>query len=460
MNTSKLGMLFAFLALFCIATSLRAEPLRLEDAVERALERSPAVAALEMQREAADARADAARSTFLPRVDFQETFMRTDQPVMAFGTRLNQGRIAQVDFMPDLLNDPEAIDNWQAKFTLRQPLYTGGRRVNHRKAVLCERRAANLDLEGGKDEIGFRTIEAYWGLSLALESEKVAAMAVETAEEHLAQIDLLYEEGTVVRSDLLSAKVQLAGLRNGLVKAGGRVRVARRVLSILVGESKEGEWAVTDLCKPPEEVRHELDPQVLLDRAKESRPDYGALKARRRAAAAALKAAKGSMLPALGLEGSYEWNTPRISGDWNGSYLLGVGLEWNLFNGLGDRARVKEATANKRVLDRRLEVMEEGLSLEIEKAVVAVTTGRESLRVMAEWVDLAEENLRIIRARYLEGLTTVVELERAELALSNARLAWLRAVYDLRLAVARLKLITGELVESLGSLYCAPSESS
>ena len=136
--------------------------------------------------------------------------------------------------------------------------------------------------------------------------------------------------------------------------------------------------------------------------------------------------------------------------------MLGLGLNWNLFRGFGDHAKLKEAKSNEGMHWYGIKRLEDQITLEIEEAAVAVTTGRERLQVTRERVGLAEESLRIIRQRYQEGLTTVVELEQAELALSRSRLAWFRAVYDLRLALARLQLMTGELSASLQSFSCTP----
>jgi len=167
-----------------------------------------------------------------------------------------------------------------------------------------------------------------------------------------------------------------------------------------------------------------------------------------------VKAAQGNFLPTLGLEASYEWNSENFASDQEGSYLLGVGIQWNLFNGLADKADLKEAKSGQEMIRQELRGLEDMLTLEIEEAVVAVTTGRESLLVTRERVSQAEESLRIIRKRYGEGLTNVVELEQAELIVSNSRLEWLRAVYGLRIALARLKLVTGELVSSSSGPEC------
>ncbi len=92
---------------------------------------------------------------------------------------------------------------------------------------------------------------------------------------------------------------------------------------------------------------------------------------------------------------------------------------------------------------------------EIEEAMVAVETGMESLNVTRERVGMAEESLRIIQKRYGEGLTTIVELQQAELALARSRLSWFRAIHNLRIAQARLRLTTGDLLMTVGAETCS-----
>ena len=60
----------------------------------------------------------------------------------------------------------------------------------------------------------------------------------------------------------------------------------------------------------------------------------------------------------------------------------------------------------------------------------------------------AEEGLRIIKNRYENGLTTVTDLLRAELALTGAKTNQLRALFDQRVSVANLELQSGRLSPS------------
>ena len=437
-----------------------ASPLSLQGAVARALERSPAVSASRKGVEQAEAREQQALSGLLPRLHFEESYLRTDQPVAGFGSRLNQGRFTAQDFAPNRLNDPGMNENFLTKFTVRQPLFAGGSLYNRHRAGKQERMASEWDLEATRAQIAFRAIEAYWGLSLARESEKVARLAVRTAEESLRQVELLYREGTIVRSDLLSAQVRRADSEDAHVRARGRVEVAERGVSVLIGPSDDGHWEVATLCPPGPAELPERDREELLRAAKEKRPAYVALRARWEAARAGVKAAQGSYLPSLGVEASYEWNAPQFARGQKGSYILGVGVNWDLFTGLERPARSKEARSQREMLWYRLKAMEDELVLEIEEALVSIRTGQESLEVTRERVGQTEESLRIIRKRYGEGLATIVELQQAELTLSRSRLERLGVIHALRLALASLNLSTGELLTSVPALSCVPPEGS
>lgn len=49
---------------------------------------------------------------YLPNVTASYTFTNTNNPLMAFGSRLNQERITMMDFNPDNLNSPKSISNF------------------------------------------------------------------------------------------------------------------------------------------------------------------------------------------------------------------------------------------------------------------------------------------------------------------------------------------------------------
>jgi len=454
----KQSVFWGLCPFFLFRVDAGADPLSLCEAVQRALERSPEVRAGTEGLKGAQARENRMLSLRLPRVDFEESYVHTDQPVSVFGHLLNQGRFTQDLFNdPTLnaLNHPDALDGFRTRFSVTQPLFSGGSLTFQHRMARSETRAVGKDLEAARARAVFECVQGYWGLSLALENRDVARAAVDTAEENLRQVEILYREGTVVRSDLLLAKVHVADFKEQLARAEGGVRVASRQLNILVGAPSSGRWAVGELRVPAAEDLPPMPADRLLERAKLLRPEYVALHDRWVGSEQGVKAARGSFLPRMGFQASYEWNAPQFASDLEGSYTLGVGLDWNLFRGFADLALLREAQSRRGMLWYELRRMEDRILLEIEEAVVAVETGRNRLHLTRERVGLSEESLRIIVQRYREGLSTRLEVEQAELALWRSRTAWLGAVHDLRIARVRLRLATGELLGSLEEEPCA-----
>lgn len=70
------------------------------------------------------ARADHRRtnSVFLPQVELSYTAITTTNPLMAFGSKLNQEILTIQDFNPQLLNDPDRTDNFATEISINQPL--------------------------------------------------------------------------------------------------------------------------------------------------------------------------------------------------------------------------------------------------------------------------------------------------------------------------------------------------
>ena len=63
-----------------------------------------------------------AKAVFLPNISVSHTGISTTNPLMAFGSKLNQEILTASDFNPALLNDPAKTQNFATKFEIQQPL--------------------------------------------------------------------------------------------------------------------------------------------------------------------------------------------------------------------------------------------------------------------------------------------------------------------------------------------------
>jgi outer membrane protein TolC len=125
-------------------------------------------------------------------------------------------------------------------------------------------------------------------------------------------------------------------------------------------------------------------------------------------------------------------------------YQAGLVVSWDAFSPLHKRGKVAELRANEREARQTLRAAGEGVALDVRSALLSAREARERISVEQHALNVAEEQARVARLAYREGLITAVEAQDAELALTGARFALLRARHDGALADARLKLAMGE----------------
>ena len=80
--------------------------LTLEEAIKLGLGKNPRITMSRYEIDAQAARISQARSGLYPRIDFNESFIRTTNPANAFSMKLNQEEITSQDFDPARLNNP------------------------------------------------------------------------------------------------------------------------------------------------------------------------------------------------------------------------------------------------------------------------------------------------------------------------------------------------------------------
>src|SRR5512146_2364806 len=122
--------------LVCFSFSLplaAQQKLSLSDAVARALENNPDLAVDAPGQQAARSEFKAAKAGYLPRLDFEQSYLAGDNPVFVFGTLLTQRRFTAANFALPSLNNPDAVDNLQTRATVQQNIWDFGRTGNRRE---------------------------------------------------------------------------------------------------------------------------------------------------------------------------------------------------------------------------------------------------------------------------------------------------------------------------------------
>ncbi|OAQ20842.1 TolC family protein [Thermosulfurimonas dismutans] len=424
---------------------LKAETLTLSKIYELALSRHPLIRAAEAEVEAARAGVREAKGAFLPQIDLRELYARTDSPPQVFSYKLAQKNFKPEDFLIDRLNHPTDYSNWKTQLVITQPIFNQGREIiGYRKAMVALSQAEDY-LQAVRHRVLFEAESAYLRLRLAQERVAVLEEAVRTARENLRVVERRYAAGQALKSDLLEAQVFLSRQEKDLESARHELEVAASALNLALGLPLDTRWEIPEeAIQVPKEIKS-LENWLTL--ARQNRPDLRIIKHRKRLSELDLKEARYRFLPSLNLKGIYEKNSedPLGGGADGEAYIFLAELNFNLFKGFQDKARLAKARARLLSEKEKLRQYQREVEHQVREAYSRLLTARREVMVTEKAVARAEEGLRIIRKRYEAGLSLLVELQDAETALKRARLLHLEALYGERQAFSRLRYVSGTI---------------
>jgi len=145
-------------------------------------------------------------AVFLPNITASHTGFSTTNPLMAFGSKLNQEILTQNDFNPSLLNNPTKTQNFATKLEIQQPL------INldgfyKRKAAKSKMNAVSLKTERIQDYLLFEVEKSYMQLQLAYTAVEVLEKALEAANANKKIADNNFKQGLLQRTDVLNVEV-------------------------------------------------------------------------------------------------------------------------------------------------------------------------------------------------------------------------------------------------------------
>jgi outer membrane protein TolC len=332
----------------------------------------------------------------------------------------------------------------QARITLSQTLYSGGRNQALRRQSPQVRSMAGLALEDARNRAAGELFARFYNVLLQRRRIETERSATATSEIHLQEVTRMSELGLSNRLEVIRASQQLAAGRASLVTAEGLYDSA--VISLM-----------NYLAIPPEERREVSgdlralkvsgDRESSLAAAMENRADLGVLENQIEYQINQIEIERSGARPRVTLGGSAamldQGRTGSFDDTWRAELSLTVPiLDRNTAKGNVMRA---EATAaqNKIALEQKKLDVKSG----VETAWAEMETAVEHLESAAQALELAEETLRLAEAGYREGVTPQLDLLSAQTSLTASRLEYLRSLYNHMLAVVALKVTEGNIID-------------
>jgi len=468
------------------ALAVAAGPLSLDEAIRHALSQNLELRAAGQQAQAADARANAARGAFLPQVGVRYMVRRSDNPLDAFADKLNTRTVDPAsDFSAQALNYPSTSTVHATQLTVELPLYTGGRLVASRREAGAFAEAARLGYERRRQITAYDTLHAYRAAQAAAYGVGIANDAVEAAREHADTTARLVRQGRIVASDRMTAELNLASAQSLREQAANRQRLALEELRLMMGlpadaalvlppwenpatamdggsagyagavirpTAMDGGSAGREAVPPWTNAGAVFPPASTAvpataereQRALAARKDLKANEALLTASRTRITAARAAFQPQVGLVAADSWYDDNAALDNKSQSIMGV-VSLNLFNGGRDWHGLSAAQRDTEQTELRLEGARQAARNEVRAAASRLHEATARRHIAGQSVDKAREAVRLVKQRYGEGRTILIDLLLAERVLLEARNEELAASLGQELSAAQLQLAEGNL---------------
>lgn len=441
-------------ALALTATGAHSETLDFKQCVALALQQNPDMAVAKSQVDQAEAALRQAKGKYWPQLNLSLTATRTNDALNVFGLKLSQRNATFNDFgagqftgpsslfvAPENLNHPDPITNYNPRVELLVPVYNGGMVGDYVRQAGAFVKAAQAGDQLARQQVTEQVLMAYQGVHSARAYIKVADEAVAAAEEYVRISDKLHQQGMAVKSDVLTAKVNLDNVKLKQVAARNAEAAALDQLHLLLGKPLSEPLDVGDPVMP---TPLPGDVDSLRKEALAQHKGLIALRNQAEASRAAVAAARAAKMPQFNVMLRQDWNNRHL-GFYNTSYTAAGVLSWTAFDGGGSQAAVDRAEASSMELKAKLDQASQGIEFKVGDALRK--SHEADQRVAARKLALAdaEEAQRLVKKRYENGVGTLIELLSAQAQLDKARADLVAANYDLAVQRADLKLAVGVL---------------
>lgn len=470
---------FCFTLLIAVAGYAQNNTWTLQECVQHAIENNITIKQTELDKESAAIERSDAIGSFLPRFN------------ASAGNNWNSGLTQNITTG---VLETQTTRNSSYSITAGVRIFGGMRNIRALDRAELSKIAADYNIAKLKDDIALNVAVTYLGVLLNKENLKVIQAQNSVTKEQIRRTQELVDGGVLPRGDLLEIEATNASEQQRIVAAQNSVDISLINLAQLLNleNYKSFDIAEQDYNLIGESVLNN-SPEVILDKAKESRYDIKIAQQNVEIAEKDLQISKSGLLPTL--DGFFNYNTresdfardipvldpdnPFVVSDnplgvvnetgqtvsgfeanvigaapgtpldfveqlyLNDGISYGVSLNVPIFNGWSARNQVKRSEVNVKRLEFQKEQAELNLETAVYQAYTDAKASKEAYLAAITSVNSQELAYAYAKDRYDVGLTNAFDFSQAKLRYDNAQIELTRSKYDYIFRIKVLELYFG-----------------
>lgn len=362
---------------------------------------------------------------FYPQVNVYSEYIQGDAPSAYLFKSIDQRKLPpDADF-----NDPGWFENYESGVGAGINLYSGGKDRLNREMAKTGLTISELDKDGIENQVMATAIGAYYDVLAGANFTQVAEASVATTRSQLRIMQVRFESGGALKTDLLSLQVRMAETEEILLQSRNRQRLAQAGLAEILGVEPDVPFGIVEARAYAIDVPE--DPVAAQIHALAHRPELASAREKLRRSKMALDAARAGYLPTVDFLTRYYADDPQMKYSTDrDNWTAGLYLNWQIFDGFATRSDRAEALSQLQetlAADRKTLL---AVKFDVKKAYLNLDEARQRLNVATSNVKTAQETYRLIKRQYEGGSADITRYLEAELAFNRARMRETSAYFD------------------------------
>lgn len=295
--------------------------------------------------------------------------------------------------------------------------------------------------------------KAFYNILLAEQSLAVLYESQATVQQTVNDTKLKYDNGLASEYDLLTAQVQLSNLQPTIIQTQSSIELAKLMLKMYLSIPED---VAIEVEGSLDALRDEVlaGTQGLTADVSEN-SNLRTLELQEELLKRQLRATNASRIPTLAAFGSASYTGNDMApflgmgGEdtskyfWTHPISVGVQLSVPLFSGLVNMNRSRELKNQISQLGIQRTYAHEQVSVQVRSALNDLMTARETMLSQEQTVEQARKAYGISDTRFRAGAGTILELNSAQLAQTQAQLSFSQAIYNYLSAKAEYDRVVG-----------------
>ena len=320
--------------------------------------------------------------------------------------------------------------------------------------IALQARSTSLDWKRKNAALTEENIKAniykiYYQLSASKTQLNILDANIERLEKLAKDAAAMYKSGFAEKLDVDKVNVQLNNLQTEKLKANNSVTIGFMGLKMLMGMPVKDSLVLTDIIN-----ENNLSADVLYEDNFEYgiRKDFQYLTTVKKLSEYNIKRYQLSFLPTITMNGAYTKNAQRPkfdffdkNGNWFETSLIGLNLNFPLFNGGARVAKINKAKLELQQVDNQMSAMKNNIDNELSQAKLNYMSSVATVNFQKKNMQLAENVYGQTKKKFEAGAGSNTEISAAQADLVTAQNNFMNALYSALIAKVDLLKASGKL---------------